>query len=120
MSAYNASKAAVVALSETLFQEMAEHKIHVAAAMPGFFRTRLMENARAPADARGFAEKMMRRSNLEADEVALEIVTRAAAGATHIVLPGGYRWLWRYKRLAPRSFLRWLARIRQRTFSRRS
>jgi len=120
MSAYNASKAAVVALSETLFQEMAEHGVHVAAAMPGFFRTRLMEHARAPSDARSFAEKMMQRSNLEADAVAAEIVTRAAAGATHIVLPGGYRWLWRYKRLAPRSFLRWLARIRQRTFSRRS
>ena len=120
MSAYNASKAAVVALSETLFQEMAEHGVHVTAAMPGFFRTRLMEHARAPADARGFALKMMQRSNLEADEVAAEIVARAAAGATHVVLPGSYRWLWRYKRLAPRSFLRWLARIRQRTFSRRS
>jgi short-subunit dehydrogenase len=120
MSAYNASKAAVVALSETLFQEMAEHGVHVAAAMPGFFRTRLMDHARAPADARGFAQKMMQRSNLEADVVAHEIVTRAAAGATHIVLPRSYRWLWRYKRLAPRSFLRWLTRIRQRTFSRRS
>lgn len=120
MSAYNASKAAVVALSETLFQEMAEHGVHVAAAMPGFFRTRLMEHARAPADARGFAQKMMQHSNLEADVVAAEIISRAAAGATHIVLPGSYRWLWRYKRLAPRSFLRWLARIRQRTFSRRS
>lgn len=120
MSAYNASKAAVVALSETLFQEMAGHGVHVTAAMPGFFRTRLMEHARAPADARSFAQKMMQRSNLEADEVAGEIVARAAAGATHVVLPGTYRWLWRYKRLAPRSFLRWLARIRQRTFSRRS
>jgi short-subunit dehydrogenase len=120
MSAYNASKAAVVALSETLFQEMAEHGVHVAAAMPGFFRTRLMEHARAPADARGFAQKMMQRSNLEAGEVAAEIVTRAARGATHIVLPRSYRWVWRYKRLAPRSFLRWLARIRQRTISRRS
>lgn len=120
MSAYNASKAAVVALSETLFQEMAEHRVQVAAAMPGFFRTRLMEHARAPADARGFAQKMMQRSNLEADVVAEEIITRAAAGATHIVLPGTYRWLWRYKRLAPRSFLRWLTRIRQRTYSRRS
>ena len=120
MSAYNASKAAAVALSETLFQEMAEHGVHVAAAMPGFFRTRLMEHARAPADARGFAQKMMQRSNLEADVVAAEIVARAAAGSTHIVLPGNYRWLWRYKRLAPRSFLRRLARIRQRTVSRRS
>ena len=120
MSTYNASKAAVVALSETLFQEMAEHGVHVAAAMPGFFRTRLMEHARAPADARNFAQKMMNKSNLEAGPVAEEILSRAAAGATHIVLPGGYRWLWRYKRLAPRSFLRWLAGIRQSTFSRRS
>lgn len=120
MSAYNASKAAVVALSETLFQEMAEYSVHVAAAMPGFFRTRLMEHARAPSAARSFAEKMMHRSNLEAGVVADEIVSRAAAGATHIVLPGSYRWLWRYKRLAPRSFLRRLAKIRQRTFSRRS
>jgi short-subunit dehydrogenase len=120
MSAYNASKAAVVALSETLFQEMAEHGVHVAAAMPGFFRTRLMEHARAPADARGFAQKMMQKSNLEADAVAREIVTRAAAGATHIVLPASYRWLWRFKRLAPRAFLRWMTGIRQRTFSRRS
>jgi NAD(P)-dependent dehydrogenase (short-subunit alcohol dehydrogenase family) len=115
MSAYNASKAAVVALSETLFQEVAEHGVHVAAAMPGYFRTRLMEHARAPADARGFAQKMMDKSNLGADVVAAEIVTRAAEGATHIVLPAGYRWLWRYKRLAPRAYLRWLAGIRQRT-----
>lgn len=120
MSAYNASKAAVVAMSETLFQEAAEHGVHVAVAMPGFFRTRLMEHARAPADARGFAQKMMNRSNLEAGPVAREILSRAAAGATHIVLPSPYRWLWRFKRLAPRAFLRWMTGIRQRTFSRRS
>ena len=120
MSAYNASKAAVVALSETLFQEAAEHGVHVAAAMPGFFRTRLMEQARAPADARGFAQKMMDRSQLEAGPVAEEILSRAAAGATHIVLPGPYRWLWRFKRLAPRAFLRWLVRVRQRAFRNRS
>ncbi len=117
MSAYNASKAAVVALSETLFQEFAEHGVHVAVAMPGFFRTRLMETARAPADARGFAEKLIQRSNLEADAVAREIVVKAAAGATHIVLPTSYRWLWRCKRLAPRSYLRWLAGLRRRRLS---
>jgi short-subunit dehydrogenase len=120
MGAYNASKAAVVALSETLYQEMAEHNVHVAAAMTGYFRTRLMEHARAPADARGFAQKMMNKSNLDADVVAAEIVTRAAGGATHIVLPASYRWLWRFKRLAPRAFLRWLTGIRQRNFPRRS
>ncbi|MGQ0428529.1 MAG: SDR family NAD(P)-dependent oxidoreductase [Gammaproteobacteria bacterium] len=119
MSAYNASKAAVVALSETMFQELAEHGIHVAAAMPGFFRTRLMERARAPEDARGFAVRMMQRSNLEATDVAREILGRAAKGATHIVLPSSYRWLWRYKRLAPRAFLRWMTGMRQQAFARK-
>ena len=116
MSAYNASKAAVVALSETMFQELAEHGIQVAAAMPGFFRTRLMEHARAPEDARGFAVRMMRRSNLDAAEVARDILGRAAGGATHIVLPSSYRWLWRFKRLAPRSFLGWMQAMRARSF----
>lgn len=113
MSAYNASKAAVVALSETLYQEFADRHVHVVAAMPGFFRTRLMDHARAPARAAGFARKMMEASNLEADAVALEIVSLAAAGATHIVLPARYRWLWRFKRLAPRSCLRWMLSLRR-------
>ena len=114
MSAYNASKAAVVALSETLYQEFADHHVHVAAAMPGFFRTRLMDHARAPAAAAGFAQKMMDASNLGADAVALEIVSRAAAGATHIVLPRSYRWHWRFKRLAPRAYLRWMLSLQRR------
>ena len=114
MSAYNASKAAVVALSETLYQEFADQHVHVAAAMPGFFRTRMMDHARAPASAAGFAQKMMHASNLEADAVALEIVSRAAGGATHIVLPGRYRWLWRFKRLAPHAYLRWMLSLQRR------
>jgi short-subunit dehydrogenase len=110
MSAYNASKAAVVALSETLHHELAADGVQVAVAMPGFFRTRLMEHARAPADARAFAERLMERSTMAAADVAREILARAAAGETHLVLPAEYRWLWRFKRLAPRSFARWLAR----------
>jgi NAD(P)-dependent dehydrogenase (short-subunit alcohol dehydrogenase family) len=119
MGAYNATKAAVVALSETLFQELAEQEIQVTAAMPGFFRTRLMEHARAPADAHGFAQKMMQRSNLEAGAVAREILQRAAAGEIHVVLPRLYRWLWRGKRLAPRAFLRWMTRVRRRAIARK-
>jgi len=113
-SAYSASKAAVVAMSETLYQEFADQHVRVVAAMPGFFRTRLMEHARAPAGAAGFALKMMQASNLEADAVALEIVSRAAAGATHIVLPARYRWLWRFKRLAPRTYLGWMVSVQRR------
>ena len=114
MGAYNASKAAVVALSETLHHELAADGVQVTVAMPGFFRTRLMEHARAAADARAFAERLMDRSSMSANEIAGEILARAAAGETHLVLPATYRWLWRFKRLAPRSFMRWLARQRWR------
>jgi short-subunit dehydrogenase len=114
MGAYNASKAAIVALSETLHHELAADGVHVAVAMPGFFRTRLMEHARAPADARAFAERQMDRSRMAASDIAGEILARAVAGETHLVLPATYRWLWRFKRLAPRSFMRWLARQRGR------
>ena len=109
VGAYNASKAAVVALSETLLQEFAAKGIDVAVAMPGFFRTRLMEHARAPADIRGDAVKLMDRSNLEAARSRARYSSGRLAGETHIVLPASYRWLWRFKRLAPRSFMRWLA-----------
>lgn len=118
MGAYNASKAAVVALSETLVQEFEANGVDIAVAMPGFFRTRLMEHARAPADVRGDTEKLIDRSNLEAGPVAREIIGRAAGGATHIVLPADYRWLWRFKRLAPRAFMRWLASKQRRLASR--
>jgi hypothetical protein len=56
----------------------------------------------------------MQASNLAADAVALEIVTRAAAGATHVVLPARYRWLWRFKRLSPWGYLRWMLSLRRR------
>jgi short-subunit dehydrogenase len=114
MGAYNASKAAVVALSETLHQELAGDGVQVAVAMPGFFRTRLMEHARAPAEVRAFAERLMDRSSMAADAVAQDILARAAAGEAYLVLPREYRWLWRFKRFAPSAFARWLARQRWR------
>jgi short-subunit dehydrogenase len=113
MSAYNASKAAVISLSETLGQEHAADGIQVTAAMPGFFRTRLLEHARAADTALAGARKIMQASNLEAPPVALEILVRAAAGRTYVVLPAEYRKLWRFKRIAPARFQRFMVRFRE-------
>jgi len=113
MSAYNASKSAVISLSETLDQEHRREGIQVVAAMPGFFRTRLLEHARAPAGALHTARKIMQMSNLEAGPVAAEILARAAAGERHVVLPREYRFLWRFKRLAPGAFQRFMIRFRE-------
>jgi short-subunit dehydrogenase len=113
MSAYNASKAAVISLSETLAQEHGRDNIQVVAAIPGFFRTRLLESARASVSAMGTAKKIMHMSNLEAEPVALEILTGAAAGKSYVVLPGEYRKLWLFKRLAPTRFQRFMVRFRE-------
>ena len=106
MAGYNAAKAAVVALSETLQQEYGAERIQTAAAMPGFFRTRLMEGARGPDRVLAGAQRLMEDSRLTAEDVAEQVLFLAGAGRTHIVYPSYYRWIWRWKRLAPQSFQR--------------
>ncbi|MFZ9086547.1 MAG: SDR family NAD(P)-dependent oxidoreductase [Steroidobacteraceae bacterium] len=112
MSPYNVSKAGVISLSETLDQEVRERGVQVTAAMPGFFRTNLLDTARASADELAVARKIMNASNLEASPVALEILLRAARGERYVVLPTQYRYLWRFKRLLPEAFQRFMVRFR--------
>lgn len=111
MSAYNASKAAVVALSETLMQELAPYGIQIVAAMPGLFRTRLLESARGTQRTLERARRLMEGSGLAADVVAEALLTAAARGRTHFVYPSHYALLWRFKRLMPARFQRLLPRL---------
>jgi len=114
MSSYNAAKAAVVALSETLMQELAQHDIQVTVAMPGFFRTRLLEGARGPEKTVAGARRVMEDSNLSAEIVADALLTAVARGQTHFVYPGRYRTLWRLKRLMPSYFQKLVPRLLRR------
>jgi NAD(P)-dependent dehydrogenase (short-subunit alcohol dehydrogenase family) len=104
MSSYNAAKAAVVALSETLMQEYAPYGVQTLVAMPGFFRTRLLESARGPERTLEGARRIMQESNIEAAEVAEAMLGAAARGRTHFVYPSRYASLWRLKRLMPQRF----------------
>ena len=114
MTGYNATKAAVVALSESLQQEYGAEQIQTAAAMPGFFRTRLMEGARGPDRVLAGAQRLMEDSRLTAQDVAEQVLFQAGAGRTHIVYPSYYRWIWRWKRIAPQSFQRWFPKLNSR------
>jgi short-subunit dehydrogenase len=104
----------VVALSETLMQELAPHGIQVVAAMPGFFRTRLLEMARGPARTLEGARRIMEDSGLSAEVVADALLTAAARGRLHFVYPSRYAMLWRLKRLMPSQFQRLLPRLLRR------
>jgi short-subunit dehydrogenase len=116
MGAYNASKAAVIALTETLVQEfeLEGSRLRATVAMPGFFPTRLLDEARAPDDAMRAARKLMHGSTYTADRAAFDILTACAGGAVHVVVPKPYVQLWRLKRFFPSWFLRWLPKQRGR------
>ncbi len=105
MGPYNASKAAVIALSETLAQELHGTRIQTSVAMPGFFKTHLLDEVRAPPAETAIARKLMNSSRYTVQEAAEDILRAAAAGRFYIVVPGRYRLLWRFKRWMPQRFL---------------
>jgi NAD(P)-dependent dehydrogenase (short-subunit alcohol dehydrogenase family) len=59
MSAYNVTKAGVISLSETMVGEVAGSGIQVSCAMPGFFRTHLLDHMHAPPEENRLAHQLM-------------------------------------------------------------
>jgi len=114
MISYNATKAAVVSISETLVNELRPAGTQVSVVMPAFFRSSLLETLRGPEHARVLANKATQRSELSVEQAARELLTESADGRTYIVLPKSARMMWRMKRWMP---LRFLDRVRD--FSRR-
>jgi len=114
MATYNASKAAVVALTETLAAELGGSGVRTMVVMPGFVRTRLLETMRAPPTEAALAERVMGESRYSAEALTADILAAAARGRLYAVLPRGYAALWRLKRLVPGLFVRLLAGARVR------
>jgi NAD(P)-dependent dehydrogenase (short-subunit alcohol dehydrogenase family) len=114
MATYTASKAAVVALTETLAAELGGSGIRAMVVMPGFVRTRLLETMRAPPAETAVALRVMGESRYTPQRVAADILAAAARGRLYAVLPGGYAALWRLKRWLPTLFVRLLSGPRAR------
>lgn len=104
MSAYSASKAALVSLSETLHKELQPNGISVTVACPAFFKTRLTDSIPPQeSKAREAVEKLMARGKLSADQVAQIIVDAADRGQFMVMPHARERWLWYLKRLSYRA-----------------
>jgi len=114
MSAYNATKAAVISLTETLAAELEGSGVQASVAMPGFFSTHLLSTMRAPPEQRAMARRIMESSGEDATSAARAILGAAADGKLHIVWPGKYRLAWQLKRLFPGWFVRRVAKLRDR------
>ncbi|MET1038711.1 MAG: SDR family NAD(P)-dependent oxidoreductase [Aeromicrobium sp.] len=86
MSEYNAVKAGVVALSETLHHELSPYGVGVSVVCPTFFRTNLTESLRGKDEgAQRSAAKLIDRSKVTADDIAAEVI-KGVEKDRHIIL----------------------------------
>jgi NAD(P)-dependent dehydrogenase (short-subunit alcohol dehydrogenase family) len=107
MAAYNVTKAAVVALSETLYAELLPDGVGVSVLCPSFFQTNLLDGARFT-DRRALkaAESHIRKATLTAENVADAAVAAMARKKLYVVVPGETWRYWLLKRMAPMYYLR--------------
>lgn len=111
LAAYNASKAAVIAISETLACELREQHIGVTVVCPWFFKTQLLESGRfIQASARAAGEQVTLNSPLTSERVAREALRATFRKRLHYVLGPWARHMWRMKRIAPQLF-HWLQHL---------
>jgi NAD(P)-dependent dehydrogenase (short-subunit alcohol dehydrogenase family) len=107
MAPYNMTKAAVVALSETLAAELHGTGVGVTALCPTFFQTNILASSRLSATAPGLdgvVSKRMTDSKLQADGVARAALDGCDRGQLYVVPMSDGRWGWRMKRLSPERF----------------
>ncbi|MGC1275796.1 MAG: SDR family NAD(P)-dependent oxidoreductase [Planctomycetaceae bacterium] len=107
-SAYNVSKAALVALSETLQHELRPHGVGVTAVCPWYLPTGLIGKGKFDrATERGYVARVTRRSRLTVDEVARQSLKATFRNRPVCVVGRPAKALFLLKRLAP-TFYAWI------------
>jgi NAD(P)-dependent dehydrogenase (short-subunit alcohol dehydrogenase family) len=101
MSAYNVSKAGVLALSETLAAELSGTDIRVTALCPTFVKTNVVHDGRIGSQSGELAEKLMRWTGMTAEAVAVHTLDEHDKGHLHVIPQRHARVLWATKRLLP-------------------
>ena len=101
-AAYNATKAAVVALSETLQLELEADNIGVSVVCPAFFRTALAQNMRASdPKLEAMTKRLVERARIGPEDIARQVYEGVQRGDTHILTHPQARRTWWLKRVLP-------------------
>lgn len=106
MSAYNVTKAAVKALSETLYSELKPFHVGVSVMMPFFFRTNITQHARGSRGSGEIAYYMVHGSDVSAQEVASKTIELVGKGKFYILLPKEAKYIHRIARFFPMYLLK--------------
>lgn len=107
MSAYNASKAAVVALSETLLAELSPHQVGVSVLCPAFFKTNLTKTMRSTEQSGvHIANRLMEKSKVQVEDVVSCVVSGVEKNRFYLLSHPREAWLWRIKRWLPNVYFK--------------
>ena len=106
MSAYNVTKAAVKALSETLYAELKPFNIGVSVMMPFFFRTNITQHARGSKERGEMAKYLVHGSPVSANSVATKTLELVGKGKFHILLPKEAKYIYFMSRFFPMALLK--------------
>ena len=106
MSAYNVTKAGVVALSEGLYAELKGLGISVSVLCPTFFKTNIVGNSRGATTQKDDDRivRWMERSKVQAPDVAKTAVDAVRDGKLYVQPMKDGRIAWRLKRTHPQRF----------------
>jgi NAD(P)-dependent dehydrogenase (short-subunit alcohol dehydrogenase family) len=115
MSAYNVTKAGVVALSEGLYAEYKSIGIRVAVLCPTFFKTNIIGSGRGATTDKDDAQiiRWMERSKVQAPDVAKAAVDAVRDNKLYVQPMRDGRIAWRLKRTHPQRFYDSLSRAHE-------
>ena len=111
MTSYNATKAAVVSLSETMRLEFAPFNVDVSVACPAFFKTHLGESIRTTEPVvKDLLTKFVEKATLTSEDVAQRIIRQVEKSNFLIITHSEGIKVYLLKKLLPRS---WYLKIMQ-------
>ncbi|MBI9074167.1 MAG: SDR family oxidoreductase [Desulfatibacillum sp.] len=110
MASYNVTKAAVIALSETLKSELAAKNIGVTVICPTFFKTNLMDQFNSTDERqRLMAEKFFSSARTTAEKVAQATMKAINKNRLYVVTPWDGKLVWGLKRFCPEIWYKMVA-----------
>jgi len=111
MTAYNASKAAVLAISETLHAELAPYNIGISCLMPTFINTPLHKTMIGTPEAVKAAIRAVSHSKHTAEDTIRFTLEQAGKGEFYVIYPPRARRIWNVKRLFPRRYFKEIEKL---------
>lgn len=104
MAPYNVSKAAIVALSETLRVETASDNINITVACPAFFKTGLLDDMKSTDPWISEIAKIGFKAGFTSDVVAKRVLKAVAKNKFYVVPMFYAKLIWLNKRLTPNFY----------------